>query len=114
MTDAHLYTELVVDMLCQMLGGINAAMLTTSTSETEHQRCEPSLDITAYVVVGKFVDTVEEGEYLTVVLKETDYGIIKAREFLIRLITAWVMGTTAVEHISSAIARLIFWNPLGI
>jgi hypothetical protein len=37
MTDAHLDTELLVDMLGQMLGRIDTAVLTSRTTETEHQ-----------------------------------------------------------------------------
>ena len=77
MTDAHLYTELLVDMLCEMLSGIDTAMLASCASEAEHQRREASLDISAHMVVGKLIDTVEEGEYLTVVLEEAYHRLIE-------------------------------------
>jgi len=37
MADAHLDTELLINMLGQMLGRIDAAMLTARTAETEHE-----------------------------------------------------------------------------
>ena len=37
MTDVHLDAEFLVQVLCQMLGRIHATMLTTRTTETEHQ-----------------------------------------------------------------------------
>ena len=35
--DAHLDTELLMDMLSQVLGTIDGAMLTASTSKAEHK-----------------------------------------------------------------------------
>ena len=45
-------------MLSQMLGGIDAAVLTTSTAEGEHQTRKASLDITAYMGIGEFIDRI--------------------------------------------------------
>jgi hypothetical protein len=36
-TDAHLDAKLVMDMLSQMLGAIDGAMLTTRATEAEHK-----------------------------------------------------------------------------
>ena len=91
MTDAHLDTELLVDMLCQMLGGIDTAMLTTRTTEGEHQRGEATLDIPSYMGIGEFIHRIEEGEDLTVVLQESDNGLIKTRQFLIGFIAAGIV-----------------------
>ena len=114
MTYTYFDTKLVMDVFCQMLGGINAAMLTTSTSETEHQRCESSLDIPAYVVVGKFIDAVEEGEYLSVILQKSDNRLVETCEFLVWFITARIVSASAVEDISSTIARFVFGDSLSI
>ena len=37
MGDADLNAELLVDMLCEVLGRVDAAVLTTGASETKHQ-----------------------------------------------------------------------------
>jgi hypothetical protein len=36
-TDANLNAELLMDMLCQVLGTIDATMLAARTAKTEHQ-----------------------------------------------------------------------------
>ncbi len=68
MTDAHLDTEFIVDMLSQMLGTIDRTVLTTRTAKAEHQRREATLDVAAHMGIGQFIDTVEKGQYLAIVL----------------------------------------------
>ena len=92
MADAHLDTEFLMDMLCQMLGTIDGAMLTTRTAEAEHQRSEAALDVATHMSIGQLIDGVKEGEYLTIILQESDDWLVESREFLIGFITAGVMG----------------------
>ena len=68
MIDAHLDAEFLVDVLGQMLGTIHATVLSTRTSETEHQAGETALYITPYVGIGQLINAIEESEYLAVVL----------------------------------------------
>ena len=114
MYDTHLYAELLVDMFCQMLCRIDAAVLSACTSETEHQACESALDIAAHMSISKFIHAVEECQYLSVVLKETYNRFVKSRKFLVRLISSGIMGAAAVEHITTAVARLVFRYSLVI
>ena len=104
MADTYLYAKLLMDMLCKMLGGIDTAMLTAGTAEREHQRRKATLDITPYMRIGQFVDTIQERKDFTVIFQETDHGLIQSRQLLIRLITAGVMRAAAIEHIPSPIA----------
>lgn len=104
MADIHLYTELLVDVFGEMLGRINAAVLASCASEGEHQVGESAVDIALYVCVGKLVYAVEEGEYLSVVLKEADDGLVQSGELLVRLVSTWIVGGTTVEDVASAIA----------
>lgn len=115
MTDTHLNTELLVDVLSQMLGGIDRTVLTSRTAKREHQRREASLDITAHMGVSEFIHRIEEGENLTVVLQKADDWLIKACQLLIRLVSAWVMGTAAIKDVAATIAALVFRNafPIG-
>ena len=101
-TDAHLDAKFLVDMLCQVLGGIDAAMLTAGATETEHQRGETTLDITAHMGISQLIHGVEERQDLAIILQETDHRLVKSRQLLIRLITTGVVGTTTVEHLSSS------------
>ena len=110
MTDTHLDAEFLVDMLCQMLSGIDAAVLASGAAETEHQRSETTLNVSANMGIGQFVDTIKEGEYLTVILKETDDGLVKPCQFLIGFVAPGVVGAATVEHIATAIAALVLGN----
>ena len=112
-TDTHLDTELFVNMFRQMLGRIHTAMLTTRTTETEHQRGEATLDVTAYMGVGQFIHRVEERQDLAVVFQESDHGLVEARQLLIRLITAGIVRATTVEHVTATVAALILRDTLG-
>lgn len=82
MYNPNLNTELVVNVLRQMLCRIYAAVLATCTSETEHQAREASLDVSAHMDVGQFVDTFKECQYLSVVFKETDYRFVESGQLL--------------------------------
>ena len=110
MTNLHFYTKLLMNMFGKMLGRIYTAMLTAGTSETEHQRGETTLHIAVYMMVGKCIDMLQELQYLTIILQESDNRLIQTRQFFIRLVSARVMGTSTVENITSAIARRIFRN----
>ena len=114
MADAHLDAELLVDMLRQMRGGIDGAMLTTRTAEGEHQRGKATLDVAAHMGIGEFIDRIEEGEDLTVILQESDYWLIKTCQFLVRLIAPWVVSRAAVEHIATTVAALILRDALAV
>ena len=97
-----------------MLCGINTAMLTAGATKAEHQRGESSLDIATHMGIGQFIHRVEEGEYLSVVLKESDYRFVETGEFLVWLISPGVVRTSAVEYISATIARGIVGYALAI
>ena len=106
----NLYPELLVDMLCKVLGAIYGAVLTACASKGEHKTGEASLDITRHMGISKLIHRIKEGEDFSVVLKETDYRLVQAREFLVRLVTSRVVSASAIEHISTAIAAIILWN----
>lgn len=112
MTNMHFYTKLPVNMFGKMLRRIYTAMLTACTSETEHQRGETTLHVAVYMMVGKCIDMIQELQYLTIILQESDNRLIQTRQLLIRLVSTRVMGTSAVEDVTSTIARRILWNAL--
>ena len=114
MTDTHFDAEFLVDVLCQMLGGIDTAMLASGAAKAEHQRSEATLDVAAHMSIGQFVDTIKEGEYLTVILEETDDGLVEARQLFIGLIATGVVGGAAVEDVAAAVARLVVGNALAV
>ena len=58
--------------------------------------------------------TIEESEYLAVILKESDYRLVETGEFLVWFISPGVVRTSAVEDISAAIARGVIGYALAI
>ena len=101
----------LVQMFGKMLSRIDAAMLATRASESEHQVGEAALEITLHMMICQPIDALQEREYLPVFLKETYYRLIQTRQLLVCLITAWVVSASAVEDISSAVAALVLRNP---
>src|SRR5574344_100375 len=100
-------------MLGQMLRGINTAVLAAGTTEAEHQVGEAALDVAFHVCISQTIYIVEEGKYLTVILKEAYHRFVQSRKFLIRFVTAGIMGAAAVEDIAATIARLILRDSLA-
>ena len=89
-------------------------MLTTRTAKAEHQIGKTTLDVAAYMGIGQLIHAVQEGQYLTIVLQETDDGLVQTSQLLVRLVTTWVVRATAVEDIATTIAALVLRNTLGI
>ena len=88
-------------------------MLASCASEGEHQVGESAVDISLNVRVGKLIYAVEEGEYLSVVLKEADDGLVQSGELLVRLVTSGIVSGTTVEDVATAIAGRILRNALA-
>ena len=89
-------------------------MLSSRTSEREHQRGKTTLDITTHMGISQLIDTLQKGQYLTIILQETDNRLVQSCQLLIGLVTSRVMRTAAVKHIATAIAALVLWNTLAI
>lgn len=96
-----------VEVLREMLGAINGAMLAASAAEREHEVGEATLEVTFDMMVGQTVNAIEEGEDLTIVLEETDDRLIQASELFVSLITTRVVRGTTVEDIATTVAALI-------
>ena len=63
--------------------------------------------------IGQLIDAVEESQNLAIVLEETNHGLVQSRQLLVRLVTARIVGGTAVEDIAAAIAALVLGNAFG-
>ena len=100
------------EVLCQMLGAIDGAVLAASTAESHLEVGEVALDKALHVMVDKGIDRVEEGEYLAVLLEEVDDRLIQAGKELVLLVFAGVVSSTAVEDIPAAVAGGIFRSSL--
>ena len=56
MKDMYLHTKLAADMLGQVLGTVDAAVLAAGAAEAEHQTGESPLDIAGHMMVGQLID----------------------------------------------------------
>ena len=110
----HLNAVFLIQVFCQVLGGVNRTVLAASTAKGEHEGSEASLQVTLHMGIGQAVDTFEEGENLAIVLQETDDGFIKSSELLVTFVPSRVMGGTTVEHVAATIATLILGDTLLI
>ena len=108
MAEMNFYTIFIIQIFCQVLSRINTAMLSACTTEREHKIVESSLHPALHMMVGKSIDTIKEGEYLAILLKEINYRLIQSCLLFIFLITTWVVGGSTVEDITAAISRLVF------
>ena len=114
MTNVYLYTELLMDMLGQVLCGVDGAVLTACATEGKHQRREASLYVAAHMGIGQFIDGIEECQNLSVVFQEADDWLVKSRQLLVGFITSRVVCAAAIKNISSAIATCILRDALLI
>src|SRR3712207_1519048 len=114
MTNTHFHAEFLMNMLCQMLRAVHTAVLTAGTSEGKHQAREASLHIAGHVMVGQLIYMIKEFKYFPIIFQETNHRLIQSGKLLVRLVTAGVMGASAVEYVATAISRLIGRQALAI
>ena len=108
MADTDFDAIFPVEVFSQMLGRIDRAVLSTRTAKREHQRGEATLDISLHMVIGQPIDTLQERQYLTIVLQEADDRLVQSSHLLIFLVTAGIMRRSAVEHITASVAAFVF------
>ena len=109
---ADLYAEFLVYVFGEVLCGVDAAVLAAGTSEGEHQRCEAALYVACHVGIGQLVYRLKEGEYLTVILKESYHGFVETCQLLVWLIAPRVVGAAAVEDIAATVSALVLGDAL--
>ena len=90
---------------------IHRAVLTSCAAEGYLQVAEATRHKTLHMVVYEPIHTLEEGQYLAVLLKIVHYLLISARQVFIGVISPGVVRRAAVEHIPSTVSRLVLGNP---
>jgi hypothetical protein len=98
-------------MLGEMFGAIDGAVLTARTTESDLHMREVAFEETLYMMVHEPIDRLQESKYLAVFLEEVNNRLVKAREGLVLLVFARVMGGTAVEDISAAVTGSVLRQP---
>ncbi len=66
------------------------------------------------MLVGKGVDMFEKLDNLTVIFQEANDWFIQSSELFVWLIAPRVVCTSAIEHISTTIARRVFRNTFAV
>ena len=110
----HLNAIFLINMLGQMLCGIDRTVLSASTSETKHKRGKATLNITLYMVVSKLIYWFQKLDYLSVVFQKAYNRLIETCQFLIGLIAARIVCAAAIKDITTTVAAWIFWYSLSI
>lgn len=77
MTYPYFYAELRMQMLGQMLGGIDAAVTAARTSESKHQVGKTAPEVTRHMGIRQFVDAVQERQNLSVLFQKRMTGSSK-------------------------------------
>lgn len=104
----YFYSELGVKMFRQMLCGIDRTVLSSRTSETNHQIGESTIHISFYRGVYDMVDMLEEVRDLPVILQELDHWLIQTGEMVVTLVFTGVIYRTAIEYESTSVpARVV-------
>ena len=64
--------------------------------------------------ISQAIDGIEERQDLTIVLEETDDGLVEPCQFLVGLIAPGIVGTATVEHVAASVAAFILRDALAI
>jgi hypothetical protein len=106
-TDVHLYTELLVNMFCHMLGTVNGTVTTARASEGDLQMGEAAFLETCDMEIDKAIDAFEEGEDFSIRFEEVDDGLVKSCEGFIFFVTPRIVSAATVEHIPTTVAAFV-------
>ena len=101
---------LLVQMLREMLCAINRSMLTTGTTKSHLQMTKIAFYKALNMMVYQTIDGLQERQYLTVFLQKINHRLIESGELFILIVLTRVVGTAAIENITSAVSGLIRWD----
>ena len=100
----------VMEVFGEVFGGIDRAMLSAGTTETNLQMIKTAFDKPLYMVIHQGIDMIQESQDLAVLLKEIYHRLIKTREGFVLLVFTGIMGRTAIKDISATISGLVCRN----
>ena len=94
----------------QMLGAIDGTVLSSGTTESDLQMAETPFDKPLHMLIDQAIYALQERQDLAVFLQEINHRLIQAGKGLVFLVFAGVVGTAAVEDITSTVTGLILRN----
>lgn len=112
MTEFYAATELLVDMLGNMLGGIDAAMLSARATEGYLEGGETTIQPALNMKINYWSYVTEKLQDLSVFFKEISNWFVESCQLLILLVSTGIIACSAVENVTSTIARRILRNAL--
>ena len=95
-------------VLREMFGTIDRAMLTAGTTESDLQVGKIPFDEPFHMMIDERINRLQEGQYLTVVLQEINDRLIQSRHLLVLLVLAGIMSRAAVEDITAPVTGFIY------
>ena len=107
MAQVYFYAEFLMEVFGQVLGGIDAAVLASRTTETEHEMGKAALHIPLRVCVGQLVHRFEKGDDFAVFFQKFDDWTIQAGQLFVGLIASGIVCDAAVKDIASSIAGVV-------
>ena len=103
----YLDVKLLFEMLREVLGTIDGAVLATGATESDLEIGKIALDEALRMMIHEGIDGLQERQYLAVLLEEVNDGLIETCEGLVLLILTGIVRTAAVEDISASVTGLI-------
>ena len=103
----YLNVKPVGQMLGQMFGAVNRAVLSASASKTNLKMGELPLNEAFDMVIDKVIDVVQELCDSAVILKEFYDLLVEPRELTVMLVLAWIVDGAAVKDVASSIAGCV-------
>ena len=107
MYEVYLDAELGMNMFRHVLGGVDRTVLSSRTTEANHQIGESPVHIAFDRCIHDFVSMVQETGNFPVFFKETDHRFVQSCKMVVTFVFTRVIDGTAVKDKSSAIATRI-------
>lgn len=112
--EAHFDAKFTMQILCQVLRGIHAAVLTARATKGKHQIGEVAVDITLYVDIGQAVNAFQEIEDFAIFFQEVNDGSVQSRQCFVGFVATGIVRTATVENIATAISAFVGGNAFFI
>ena len=113
MGQVYFYSELGMQMLCQVLCRIDGTVLSVETAKGDHQVRETTVQITLHRSIDNGVYVFEELRELSVFFQKTDHRLVQSCKMIVSFIFTGVIARQAVEYdataITDRIVRLTFY-----
>lgn len=107
MNEMNVYVVFLFQVLGQMFGAIDRAVLSARTTEGYLQMFKTAFEEAFHMMVHQLIHTLQERQDLAVTLQKINDRLVQTRHLFVFVVLTRVMGRTAVEHIPAAVTGLV-------